>query len=169
MTTILGVTGHRPPKLGGYSAEAQGLLFLFAMGWLESSRPDHLISGIALGWDAATAEACVALNIPFTAAVPFDGQESRWPQASILVYRRLLQSADKVVCVNPGPYAPWKMQARNEWVVDQSARMAAIWDGTKGGTANCVAYIEKQQKPWENLWPKWQDFSLQKLSVENGS
>jgi len=80
---ILSGTGHRPDKLGGYSDSAFDNLVKIAEDYLKESKPDKVISGMALGWDQALAEACVNLNIPFIAAVPFKGQESKWYQSSI--------------------------------------------------------------------------------------
>lgn len=101
------------------------------------------ISGMALGVDQWAAEICVELGVPFTAAVPFVGQESRWPEESQRRYQLLLQKAYNVVVVSPGGYHPWKMQARNEWMVDRCDLLVAFWDGSGGGTANCVEYAQR--------------------------
>jgi predicted Rossmann fold nucleotide-binding protein DprA/Smf involved in DNA uptake len=45
------------------------------------------------------------------------------------------------------PYAAWKHQTRNEWMVDNSAAIIAVWDGKPSGTANTVEYAQKQGKP----------------------
>lgn len=103
----------------------------------------EVISGMALGVDQWFAEICIGLGIPFTAAVPCDGHESRWPAESQAHYRALLQKAHYVRVVSPGPYAPWKMQRRNEWMVDNSEMLVAVWDGSAGGTANCVRYARQ--------------------------
>ena len=46
--------------------------------------------------------------------------------------------------VSPGEYAAFKMQVRNEWMVDQlnpaTDLLLAAWDGSPGGTGNCVKY-----------------------------
>lgn len=158
---IVGVTGHRPPKLGGYSPEARTKLTRFAARWLTSrAAPDQVITGMALGWDTAVAQACDAMGIPFIAAVPFEGQESRWQDDQQAEYRRLLDKAVKIAYISPGPYAPELMHIRNEWMVDNSTEMAALWDGSMdGGTAHCVSYIKRVVKPWVNLWPEWTAFS----------
>lgn len=157
---IIGVTGHRPPKLGGYTPDAKIRLQRFASRWLTSKAvPDQVIVGMAQGWDTAVAQACDALGVPFIAAVPFEGQEGRWPDEAQAEYRRLLDKAVKVAYISPGPYSPELMQIRNEWMVDQSTEMAALWDGSQdGGTANCVRYIKQTEKPWTNLWDRWQSF-----------
>ena len=33
------------------------------------------------------------------------------------------------------------MQKRNEFMVDNSDLVVAVWNGTSGGTANCLAYM----------------------------
>ena len=40
-------------------------------------------------------------------------------------------------------YKPWLMQKRNEYMVDLADKVIAVWDGSKGGTGNCVRYAEK--------------------------
>ena len=42
-----------------------------------------------------------------------------------------------------GGYAAWKMQKRNQFMVDHSNLLIAVWDGSSGGTSNCVAYAKK--------------------------
>ena len=46
------------------------------------------------------------------------------------------------------PYAVWKMQKRNIWMVDQSNVVVAVWNGEKsGGTYNCIKYAIEKKKP----------------------
>ena len=132
---IMAVTGHRPEKVGGYSDEASKRLTTFAEEMLKFYKPEAVITGMALGWDQAVAEACRQLNIPFIAAIPFKGQESKWPRESQVHYRELLSCAKEVVEVCQPGYAAWKMQRRNEWMVCRATRVLALWNGTSGGTA----------------------------------
>jgi len=151
---IYSVTGHRPPKIGGYSEEAFNHLvriFKWAVGNI-IDRPDKVITGMALGWDTAVAQACVDMQIPFVAAVPFTGQESRWFQSSKTTYSRLLSEASEVVVVCSGGYAAWKMQIRNQWMVNHADRVIAMWDGSSGGTSNCLDYAVLQNKLVVNLF-----------------
>jgi uncharacterized phage-like protein YoqJ len=153
--TILAATGHRPNKLGGYGNDVFQHLKMLAQAVFVSERPNKVISGMALGWDQAWAEAAIEEDIPLIAAIPFDGQESVWPESSKVKYRQLLSKTENVVVICPGSYAAWKMQKRNEWMVDNCDRLVALWDGTSGGTANCVRYAESVKKPISNLWPAW--------------
>ena len=108
---------------------------------------------MALGWDTVWAEALIELEVPFLAAIPFEGQESRWPQESQKKYHDLLKKADRVEIISPGGYAAWKMHVRNEWMVDNCDRVVALWDGgDDGGTAACVRYATKRKVPVDNLW-----------------
>lgn len=150
MSLIVAATGHRPSKLKtGYDIAP---LITLVKPWLASRKPDTVISGMALGWDQAVAIAAMDLGIPVKAYLPFIGQADQWPQAAIYEYMRLLERCEERVVVNQGGYEPWKMQARNEAMVDAADLVLALWNGGKGGTGNCVAYAEKQRKPIENLW-----------------
>jgi uncharacterized phage-like protein YoqJ len=154
---VIAGTGHRPDKLGGYSEDVFQRLVDLALAELDARRPTRAISGMALGWDQALAEACARYGVPFVVAVPCDGQERMWPQASQLKYRRLLGDAAEVVVVCPGPYAGWKMQRRNEWMVDHASEVWALWDGSPGGTKNCVDYAARSEVLVINLWDAWKE------------
>ena len=152
---IVCATGHRPDKLGGYGLHVESKLKRLAFTWLKEHRPNKAISGMALGWDQAFAQAALELEIPLIAAVPFLGQERAWPQSSQEKWKTILDRAEEVVTVSTGGYAVWKMQKRNEWMVDQSDRVLALWDGSSGGTGNCITYADKMSRPISNLWTKW--------------
>lgn len=152
---VIAVTGHRPDKLGGYSRAVFIELVNLAKHHLVEHQPDEVITGMALGWDQAVAEACRQLNIPFIAAIPFKGQESMWPRESRAYYRELLSCAKEVVEVSPPGYAAWKMLRRNEWMVCRATRVLALWNGTSGGTANAVAYAHELEIPVTNLWTSY--------------
>lgn len=152
--TVIAATGHRPEKLGGYGNQVPLALGGLATEYLAARRPSKVISGMALGWDQAVAAAALALDIPFIAAVPFEGQEAGWPTESQERYRWLLGEAERVeiVCSHPGPRA---FQIRNEWMVDNAGRMVALHDGSWGGTFNCLEYARKRGVPVDNLWDRW--------------
>lgn len=148
-------TGHRPNKLGGYSSEVLMKLVSTAKDALIELQPTSVISGMALGWDTALALAALELKLPLVAAVPFHGQETAWPNISQIMYQDILKDASDVVYVCDKGYAPWKMQIRNEWMVDHCDVVLALWDGTSGGTGNCIAYADKVKKPIHNVWDRF--------------
>lgn len=147
-------TGHRPNKLGGYGQEAFDKLISIAKDYLIQRGNVKVISGMALGWDTALAIAALKLKLPLIAAIPFKGQETKWPEDSQAIYNKIIERAYRVVIVNPGTYHPHKMQLRNEWMVDHCDEVLAMFDGSKGGTYNCIKYAEKQGKPIVNLYDK---------------
>lgn len=151
---LVAATGHRPDKLGGYdNAEADNRLRVIAHHYLIKTSPVGVITGMALGWDQRVAEAALLAGIPFIAAVPFAGQESRWPACSKAVYRELMTQAHGVYIVSPGGYDAAKMHKRNEWMVNHADRIVALWNGgADGGTAACVRYAQARNKPIDNLW-----------------
>lgn len=150
MQGLICATGHRPNKLGGY--ELRRRLTQLAVGYLERMQPEGIISGMALGWDQAWAEAGLLLGLPVHAAIPFEGQESQWPSESRRAFDAIRRRCASVTIVSPGGYSADKMQVRNEWMVDRAVRICALWNGTPGGTANCLKYRGEWQRPVDNLW-----------------
>lgn len=167
-----GFTGHRPPKLGGYGKEAQQKLYNFAhhtlqqklklcdpsVGYIE----DEAIVGMAQGWDMAVASACSILNVPYIAAIPYPGQELVWPdEYTRVLYRSLLGTAKRVIYVSnsTGGNAARALQLRNQWIVDHSEKIIALWDEVEsGGTWNCVKYAWRQKVEVINVWKDWETF-----------
>jgi uncharacterized phage-like protein YoqJ len=47
------------------------------------------------------------------------------------------------------------MRRRNNWMIDQSDWLLALWSGKKGGTANAVMYAWSRRKPVKNIWPEF--------------
>lgn len=167
-------TGHRPDKisLNGKNAYDQAVynrLIDLAEAFLKKHSPTQVISGMALGWDMALAEASLRLDIPLHAYVPHDGHESRWPTHSRARYHSILVRAQEVKIVCPGEYAPWKMQKRNEAMVDALTDpedvLVAMWNGSSGGTDNCLKYAKKKfatrPKVYVNLWHSWLRYAQQ--------
>lgn len=95
---------------------------------------------MALGVDTWAAETCVELGVPFVAALPCDDMGAMWPPHARERLKALVKKAREVVVVSPGPYLPWKMQRRNEWMVDHCSRLYSVFDGSRGGTYNCLEY-----------------------------
>lgn len=154
---ILGVTGHRPPKVGGY--EENNLTAHLIKKKMRQSilahEPEQLITGMALGVDTWAAEIAIELNIPFVAAIPFMGQQLKWPSAAQSRYLQLIDRATAVKVVCKGGYAVWKMQERNEWIIWHCDLLLAVWDKSpEGGTFKCITAAQKQEKPIELITPE---------------
>jgi uncharacterized phage-like protein YoqJ len=159
MGKTLCFTGHRPDKLGGYiGAKALTIQHnlqdkikdiirrAYAKGF------DTFISGGALGVDQFAATAVMELEeeglpIKLIIARPFPSQACKWPEKSQKWFNVLCQSADEVIDVSPDPYEPAKMQTRNIWMVDHADAVVAVWNGGRGGTANCIEYAQSKFRP----------------------
>lgn len=161
MTTYAG-SGHRPDKLGGYlnwPTTKAGLL-AFARHQLRALGVTRVISGMAQGWDQVLAVAAITEGIPFTAAIPCRGFELRWPVETRFKYASILLRADHTHVVCDGDFAIWKLQKRNEWMVDQCGKVLALWDGSPGGTLNCIKYANKRGAEVKNVWDEWWSYSI---------
>lgn len=147
------VTGHRPNKMYGYD--------IYNKQWTElkekfkklllDNKCDEAITGMALGVDTVFALAVLELkqeghNIKLHCAIPCKNHSCKWGKKSIDLYNKILSKADKVKLVSDEQYKPYLMQKRNEYMVDLSDKIIAVWDGTKGGTKNCVEYATKCNK-----------------------
>ena len=109
---------------------------------------------MALGVDTIAAEVAVKLQIPFVAAIPFDGQESSWEHDAQAHYHALLSLASSQVCVGTSDQIPWVYQKRNEFMVDNADMVVAVWNGQRSGTRNCVDYAIKKSIPVWRLDPR---------------
>jgi len=139
--TVVAVTGHRPEKIT--NPEWVRIELLNAYKALTARR---VITGMAAGVDLWAAREAFIDGIPFVCARPWAGHGPR--KIDTFAYNMATKHADKVVDIDdaedyPGP---WVYQKRNEWMVDNANIVIAVWDGTSGGTANCVKYAKKVGK-----------------------
>jgi uncharacterized phage-like protein YoqJ len=158
-------TGHRPNKLGGYDDNSPKRLALRqqieetlqrAVVKYGTTHQIIVISGGALGVDQDAARVAYKINIPFIVAQPCKNHESKWVQSAQIKYRKMLELAAQVVLVSDGTYTELGakcMQDRNIWMVNHCDALVAVWDGTSGGTANCVRYAQKVGKPIVHISP----------------
>ena len=160
--TIAG-SGHRPKKLvvdgkqaylGTY---AYSRLLACAVYALKLYSPTQVISGFALGWDFAIADAAISLKIPLIAAIPFEGHESEFDTAHQKHYNTLLEQAEEVEITSEGNFSKEKFQIRNEWMADNSQVTLAMWDGKPSGTANYIHYATSIGNYVINLWDFWEE------------
>lgn len=147
------VTGHRPIKLGGYGPS---LIQQRIRAWLRTELLEAVVgrmgvvavSGMALGVDQWFAEEAIHLCIPLDCYLPFAEQSTRWPRAAQVHYQSLLDRARAIIVVSKGGYSPAAMQRRNESMVDAAQRHLAVYDGSPGGTRNCVEYGKRRGVSW---------------------
>ena len=157
-------TGHRPQKLSGFDENNPVAIRVKALLKLEVEKLIKLgyinfISGGALGVDTWAAQIVLELKTQFTQikliiAKPFPSQDSMWLKKSRDDFKELCQRADQIVEVSQDPYTAWKMQVRNEYMIDNSSTVIAVWDGSSGGTGNAVNYARKKNKNIIIIHPK---------------
>ncbi len=145
---IVAFTGHRPDKLGGYKLPNPTYMRVCKEidKLLKELKPEKVITGMALGVDQWAAMIAHKLGIPFLAAIPFEKQETKWPEESQKTWRLLRKLASEEVIVSPGGYSAEKLQTRNQWMVDHCDKLIAIWNGSSGGTENCINYAKSIEK-----------------------
>lgn len=152
-------TGHRPEKLGGWTPgnpterrvrEAlKSLLLDLRVKHVQRAwpLPMTVLSGMALGFDTWWAQSAELLDIAFEAYVPFKRQYLPWNERDQAVYQHLLEVAAEKHILSDAPYNARLMQRRNEVMVDSCDVLVACWDGSFGGTANCIEYARKKHVP----------------------
>lgn len=140
-------TGHRPQKLRRSEKEIKVDLET-AIQQAITDGYTTFITGMAYGVDIWAGQIVVQLRksnpaLHLIAAVPFRGFEDRWSADWKRAYQELLEQADLVMYICPG-YNAGAYQRRNEWMVDHSSRMIAVFNGEPSGTKNTIEYANKQ-------------------------
>jgi uncharacterized phage-like protein YoqJ len=139
---IVAFTGHRPDKIDARINQVSDAIQKF----LEENKPKHVVIGMADGVDLLAGAWARRLAIPYTAAIPFRDHVPSYDSVRSGHYHQILKDASKIEFICEGPYAVWKYQKRNEWMVDHSDLLAAVWDNSPGGTANCINYAKQVGK-----------------------
>lgn len=148
-------TGHRPDKLPwGTVEEAPNCLKLKECLYdaVERAYQDgyrHFICGMARGADFYFGESVILLrekhsDVTLEAARPCDTQADGWPEAERRRYEQLVKACDFETLVQHH-YDRFCMARRNQYMVDRSRRIIAVYDGIpKGGTAQTLMYAMRQ-------------------------
>lgn len=84
-------------------------------------------------------------QVKLVCACPYVGFENGWSSDWQAQYRSVLKTADfvKYICKN---YSRDCFQKRNEWMVNHSARVIAVFNGKGGGTKNTTAFSKKNRR-----------------------
>lgn len=144
-------SGHRT-----YHAEAGALLRETIEG-LYARGMRTFLSGMAVGFDLAAAEAVVACRadcpeLRLAAVMPFAGQQNRFGPTDRSRYERLLAAADEAVILSDtyhrGCYA-----VRNDYLTDHASVLVAWYDGSRGGTQYTVRRALALGREVRNLHP----------------
>lgn len=125
--TSVAFTGHRTYRGAAADALRRTVGELYARGFR------NFLSGMAVGFDLAAAEAVLELRervpgVRLVAAVPFRGQEMRFSPADRERFRRVLAEADSVEVLAPA-YHRGCYAVRNDFLVYNARVLVAWYDG----------------------------------------
>lgn len=141
-------TGHRPEKLH----QPEAVIVTELEKEIRNAVAEGFttfISGMARGTDIWAAEIVIKLkdegeDIKLIAASPYDGFERNWSLDWQKRYAAVMRKADLIRFICPG-YSKTCFQIRNEWMVDHSARVIAVFNGEPGGTKNTIDYATEKK------------------------
>ena len=81
-------------------------------------------------------------TIHLICALPHPDFETRWRAEWQRRYKTVLDHADLIKTICP-TFSMSAYQKRNEWMVDHSSLVLALFNGQPGGTANTIAYAQR--------------------------
>lgn len=156
-------TGHRPEKLPWGTREddprcaalKRKLSDVLEAAYGEGMR--HFICGMARGCDFYFAEAVIALrekygDVVLEAAVPCRTQADKWPEEDAGRWKNILRQCDLETMVQT-EYTQGCMLRRNRYMVDHSALVIAVYDGSSGGTRYTLDYALRKNVPFVDIPP----------------
>ena len=140
-------TGHRPDKMKQEEKEIKPLL--------EKAIDDAItngyvtfITGMAMGTDIWSAEIVLEKKkgnpeLHLICALPHPGFENRRSMTEKKRFDKIIKKADLVKEIKDH-YFTGCYQVRNEWMVDHSNLVIAVFNGQKSGTQNTIKYAKKK-------------------------
>lgn len=140
-------TGHRPEKLNRPKQEIKQELKKAIFRALEDDF-NVFISGMARDVDIWAAEIVLQLRkegvpVRLICACPYPGFERNWSSSWQTRYTSILRTADLVRFISPC-YSSRCFQVRNEWMVNHSSKVIAVFNGQPSGTKNTIEYAQQQ-------------------------
>lgn len=134
---IAAITGHRTLPNSGAVQEILKDTF-------NTLGVQVVYQGMCKGTDYLAAKAAYESGIPYVAVKPWAGHKY-----ASFDYDLVLERAEEVYTVDyntnyPGPYI---YQKRNEFMVDSSDTLIAVWNGDRvSGTWNCMEYALREHR-----------------------
>lgn len=164
-------TGHRPKTLPFLEQEEHPKYKELEKLWnrelqtlIEEKGVRHFISGMAIGFDLFAAEKILNLkktypDITLEAAVPHTDQAERWNRRQKEKYAKILKQCDQVTQIQDA-YTPDCFGKRNQYMVDHSAYVLAVWNGKLSGTGKTVKRARDKKRKlilfdpntWDIIW-----------------
>ena len=85
-------------------------------------------------------------DLKLIAAVPYPDFREMWDAAWQEKYDRILRTANHVEIIDR-EYKPGIYQLRNEWMVDHSSKVIAVYNWKASGTRNTINYAKRNGIP----------------------
>lgn len=155
---IIGVTGHR--DAGQKPGELEQFARLSVARMIQQGATE-IITGMALGFDIAIAEAADEAGIPFCAAIPFPAQARRWSEEDQVRYYRACQRASRTVFVGQLQLTVSYIK-RDRWIVDHCDELWALDSGRPSGSHTTVLYGQEIGRKVVPLWELWNRFRAER-------
>lgn len=157
-------TGHRPSGLPwGYNEQDFRYLNLKVelIKKIKQAIEDgfnYFISGMALGVDILAAEIVLNLKkefpfIKLELAIPCLNQFEKWKSSQKERYNKVFKKADFITYVSKENYFTNCMQLRNKYMVNNSNKIIAVFNGKNGGTKQTIDYATEKGVEIEIIKP----------------
>ena len=148
-------TGHRSQKLPwGFNEQDKRCLKMKEELYLEIEKSinegyDTFLCGMALGFDTICAETVLQLKekykfVKLIGALPCKNQDCKWNIDQKKRYRNLLKQLDDIRCIYEEYNGAECMLERNNYMVNNSSKMIALFNGLPGGTKKTIEYAKQQ-------------------------
>lgn len=144
---IITISGSRPQKYNKIVKDnpENKIKQLIKKAISEEEKIELCYIGMALGVDQLACEVCLGLKIPYVATIPFEDFNLKWSKDQKQHYDFLLSKAERIEVVCDSGYAAWKLQKRNEYMIDRSNKLLVFYDGLPGGSQNALDYAIKNK------------------------
>ena len=143
-------TGHRPEKVVG----SEGKIIVELRKEIVKAIDDGyrvFLTGMSSGVDLWAADIVIELrrynkDLKLMSVIPFEGMEERWSVDWKKHYNLVRNQADHVHVLSDR-YSSDVYQKRNQWLVNHSSRLIAVFNGDPSGTGNTIQYAHEQGIP----------------------
>lgn len=141
-------TGHRPEKVIG----SEGKIIVELRKEILKAIDDGyrvFLTGMSRGVDLWAADIVIELrrynkDLKLMCVIPFEGMEERWPVDWKKHFNLVRKQADWVQVLSDQYYSD-AYQNRNQWLVNHSSRLIAVFNGDPSGTGNTIQYARDQR------------------------
>ena len=152
-------TGHRPEKVEGYEGKIIVELRKEILKAIDCGYTTFL-TGMSRGVDLWAADIIIHLRrynpeLKLIGVIPYEGFEDKWTVDWKKHYKLVRKELDFLHVVS-NEYYPDVYQRRNQYMVNHSALVLAVYNGEPSGTRNTIQYALEMNVP-VNYVEVWTD------------